>query len=179
MREISHLDIFHNEHTLLHFPARSCCGLDPICQSVCKRKCPSSIGKQQNTSERDMIWQQIWGMEDEREFKSCLSNVKSFGFTCTICSSIWLVAVQSTWPAHVSWIAEVNAVYKFEFLQAFRIDPVTCQNIDSTFGVPISECTRCLDALHQGTGSNQIKLGGCQLFACKSTFWGNNPSVEK
>lgn len=55
MRQISHLDIFHNERTLLHFPSEVLLGLDPICQSVYKRKCPNSMEKQQKKAAGDVI----------------------------------------------------------------------------------------------------------------------------
>lgn len=60
MRQISHLDVLHDEHTLLRFSSEVSLSLDPICQSVYKGKCPSSIEKQQKMSERCDLIVDMW-----------------------------------------------------------------------------------------------------------------------
>lgn len=119
-------------------------------------------------SGEDLISKQIWGMKDETVFKSCLSSVcDRCGLTCTI----WLVAVN-------------KARKTYEYSQQGNLTP--CKQTEVTqlseyrFNIwcPNLWMHQMFDAFQQGTGSIKIKLGFCQLFGSKSTFWGNSPTPK-
>lgn len=100
--------------------------------------------------------------------KSCLSRAcDRCGLTC----SIWLVAVNMARKTN-------------EYSRHINLTP--CKQTGMT---QLSECRfniwcpnlwvhQMFDAFQQGTGSIKIKLGCCQLFGCKSTFWGNSPTPK-
>lgn len=159
--------MFHSAHAQARFPARS--SSDPICQSLCERRCPSSIGNQKKRmSGGDMISWQIWGMKDKTVLKSCLSSVPD---RCGLMCTIWLVAVNVA--------CKTNECSRHINLTACKQTGVT-QLSEYRFNIwcPNSWMHQMFDAFQQGTGSIKIKLGCCQLFGCESTFWGNSPTPK-
>lgn len=154
-------------HTQTHFLARS--SFDPICQSLCEGRCPSSIENQKKRmSGGDMISQQIQEMKDETVFKSCLSSGPD---RCGLMCTIWLIAV--------NMVGKTNESFQHINLTFCRQTEVT-QLGESRFNIwrPNLWMHQMFDAFQQGTGSIKIKLGCCQLFGCESTFWGNSPTPE-
>lgn len=160
--------MFHSTHAQARFPARS--SSDPICQSLCERRCPSSTGnqKKKRMSGGDMISWQIWGMKDKTVLKSCLSSVPD---RCGLMCTIWLVAVNVA--------CKTNECSRHIHLTACKQTGVT-QLSEYRFNIwcPNSWMHQMFDAFQQGTGSIKIKLGCCQLFGCESTFWGNSPTPK-
>lgn len=107
-------------------------------------------------------------MKDKTVFKSYLSSVPD---RCGLMCTIWLVTSKM-------------ALKTNEYSQLINLTP--CKQTEVTqlseyrFNIwcPNLWMHQMFDAFQQGTGSIKIKLGCCQLFGCKSTFWGNSPTPK-
>lgn len=107
-------------------------------------------------------------MKDKTAFKSCLSSRPD---RCGLMCTIWLVAVNMA--------RRTNEYFQHMNLTSCKQTEVT-QLSEYRFNIwcPNLWMHQMFYAFQQGTGSIKIKLGCCQLFGCKSTFWGNSPTPK-